>query len=79
MSLLRKRKMCVPPLPRWRVQVPVLREWQLPLPDKLPELRLLLMQKFLGCTLLFLAAQQLLAQESKENQVPIRPPVSVPT
>ncbi len=71
--------MCVPTLPRWRVQVPVLRKWQLPLSYKLPQLRLLLMQKILGCSLLFLAAQQLLAQETKENQVPIRPPVAVPT
>lgn len=59
------------------MQVPLLREWQLPVPGELPELRLLLMRTPL---ILLLAATSVhvLAQEATQTPPPNRP-TQVPT
>lgn len=64
-------------LPRWRVQVPLLCERQLPVPGELPELRLLLMRNSLFL-LLAVSSAQVLAQEAQQAAPPARP-TQVPT
>lgn len=77
LSVLCQWPLCLPALPRWRVQMPLLCERQMSLPRELPELRLLLMRHFL-VLLLAVSSADLLAQEAQQATPPQRP-TQVPT